>query len=135
MERHLLFDRELIQECERHYAKDVIQHCCADHDLRLVGLTFTKVVQHAHRNTDAGGGKRAADEQRREFGQPEGPGANAVTQRKRQGKTEHRHDNGLAAGARQAAQIGIHTHFEQQQDDADLGQQLHGSVGRYPAQH
>ena len=125
---------ELVQKSQRNHAEDVVQYCGPDHNLRLVGLALPDVFQHPHRDTDTGGGQRAADEECDKIIQPKPPAANRISEYKRQHETHHRHHQRLESGFGQSEQIRIHAHFEEQQNNADFRQQFHRGIGGDPAQ-
>jgi hypothetical protein len=133
-QRDFVLHRELVEEGQRQHAEDVVQHRRADDDLRLVRVALAEVVEHPHRDADAGRGQRAADEQRYQVVEAEAPAAHRVAEHKGQHETDQRHHDGLDAGLGEAEQVGVHADLEQQQDDADFRQQLHRLVRRNPAE-
>ena len=111
-------------------AEDVVDDRRAEDDLRLPGGDLPQVGQHPGGDADAGGAEGGADEevdQKVLVGQE--VGRHRPAEEERRHDAEDRHQQAGDTHRQHLLDVGFQADVEEQQDDADLGQDLDPQVG------
>jgi hypothetical protein len=115
---------EFIKQSEQKYTQDVIHDRSTEDDLALRTVASAEVGKHPNRNPDTGGRERASEYKRGQQGHLEGVVAEPEAEHEGEDESAQRDRRGFSARLCEAVELRVQAYLEEQQDDADLGEEV-----------